>query len=350
MKLLKNGESGQALIMTLIVFALGNLIAVPMVNLAATSLKYHQVIEKKGFETSAADSGVQYALCELGNNRGAFGPEALPSGVNDRTVNVTAEDMGGDTYKITSTASGGSGSSTTIESYVYIQHTAIYAGDGLMTLRHNAVINGDIYYAGTLELLDDATINGEITQGDPVDIGIDPEEYKAEAQSGGTYSGDLIINSSPYSLGPLYITGKLQIENGMEVTLGGTVYVEKNILINDDVIITGAGNLLAANQDEVNKSIEFKKRVTVSPDNIPLIMSVSNAKEIKIGDECGITALIYAPNGKVHFHAKGSPESHVYGAIIGKDVRICEDASVTYHPDLDVSALYVLQILTWQAN
>jgi len=349
MRLLKNRESGQALVMVLIVLVLGSLLVIPALTLASTSLEYHGVVQKSTLETYAADSGVQYALCELGNNPREF-VEELPSEVNGRTVNVTVEYMGGDIYKITSTATSVSGSITTIESYVHLRPYAIIANstEGILTARHDTITNGDIYYTGVLEIIDNAVVYGEIIDGYPIDLGIDPEEYKAEAQSGGTHEGDLIINSSPYSLGPLHITGKLTIEPGMNVTLGGTVYVDKNINIKDDVIITGTGNLLSENQTDEGKSIEIHKRVTISCDNLPLIMVVGSTKELKVGDGCDITGILYAPNGKIHFHARGP--SNVYGVLIGRDVRICEDATVTSHPDLHELIPYLEKILTWQVN
>jgi len=106
MKLLKNGQSGQALVMALILLVLGSLIIVPILNLASTSLNYHRVVQRNTLETYAADSGVDYALCELGNDPEGYKTEVLQDSfiVNDRTVDVTTEYMGDDIYKITSIA------------------------------------------------------------------------------------------------------------------------------------------------------------------------------------------------------------------------------------------------------
>jgi len=348
MRLLKNRERGQAFLMVLVMLVMGSLLVVPGLTLASTSLKYHRVVEKNILETYAADSGVQYALCELGNNLGAFGPESLPSDMNDRAVTVTVEDLGEQGYKVTSIATSDSGSSTTIEAYVVLRPYAIVStdADATSTFRHDVIVNGDVYYAGELNIIDRAVVNGEVTQGHPFDIGIDPAEYKAEAVSGGTHDGNLIINSDQ-DLGPLYITGKLEIRVGVNLTLGGTVYVDDIIKTEDDVTITGTGNLLCESQSG-DKPIEFKKRMTIDLENMPLIMAVDSTEEIKIGDGCDITGIIYSPNGRVHFHAKGP--SYVYGAIVGNNVRLCEDAVVTYLPDLISWNVYSLQIVTWQVN
>ena len=342
---MRNSEKGQALPLALLALAIGSLVVTPFIGHASSSLISSRIYGETMTRQYSADAGVEYAIWHLQSEE----LEVPEFTINNETVNVTIEDEGGQTYKITSTATSDDGSSATIESYVRLPHYAIISTEtnSLITIRQQVVINGDIYSAGELEIIDAATVNGEIIEGDPFDIGIDPEEYKAEAQSGGTHNGNLIINSSPYPLGPLYITGKLKIENGMTVILGGTVYVEKNIDIKDDVIITGTGNLLSENQNDEGKSIEIKKGVTISLENIPLIMSVSSTKEVKIGDGSDITGVIYAPNGGVHFHATGS-ESHVYGALIGENVRVCEDATITHHPDLYYG--HKIQILTWEVK
>ena len=70
MKIMKNRESGQALVLALILLALGSLIIVPGLNLSTISLKYHQTIESKTLEGYSADAGVEYALCKLYNDPG----------------------------------------------------------------------------------------------------------------------------------------------------------------------------------------------------------------------------------------------------------------------------------------
>jgi len=350
-----NSEKGQALPLALIALAVGSLVIAPFLGHASSMLTGSRIYGQAITEQYSCDAGVELAIWHLQS-----GTSEVPEGgelelleftINNKTVNVTIEGEGGQIYKITSTATSANGSSTTIESYVRLLHYAIASTEtnSLITIRQRVVINGDIYSAGELEIIDDATVNGEIIEGDPFDIGIDLEEYKAGAQSGGTHNGNLIINTSPYALGPLYITGKLQIQKEMNIILGGTVYVEGNIEIKDDVTITGTGNLICENQGDEGKSIEINEGVTISLENIPLIMCVYSTKEVKIGDGSNITGVIYAPNGRVHFHAKG-PESHVHGTLIGKNVRVCEDATVTSNPALHLWVPNALQILTWEVE
>lgn len=353
-----NSEKGQALPLALAALAVGMLVIAPFLGHASSNLIGSRVYGQVMSEQYSADAGVEYAIWNLQS-----GESEVPEGgelelpeftINNKTVNVTIANESGLTYKITSTATSDDGSSTTIESRVLVTagwvDYAIISNhtEGKLTLADQVVVNGDIYYAGVLEISGNAIINGDIIEGDPLNIGIDPEEYEAEAQSGGTHNGDLTIESGPYTLGPLYITGDLKIKAGVNVILGGTVYVAGKIKIGGDVTITGEGNLLAANQDGESKSIHIEDRVTIDLTNLPLIMSVANSGEIKVGDECDITGLMYSTEGRVHVSADGP--SYVYGALIGKDVRVSQDTIITYHPALEVWAPYTVQIITWQFN
>lgn len=347
-------EKGQALVMVLGFLAIGGLTIAPVLSYMNTGLHSGQLQKERMIGSYAADAGVELALWNLTIN-GLEIPEGeqsiLPQFTsNNQTVNVTIDNIDSRTYAITSTATNEYGPSTTIESHVdlLVAYTiATIDPEAILTVRHSALIDGDIYYAGDLEILDDASINGETIAGDPFDIGIDTEEYKVEAQSGGTYNGDLTINSSPYTLGPLYITGKLTIKKEVDITLEGTVYVEKIIIIEDDVSITGVGNILAVNQDDKGKSIDIHNRVTINLDNLPLIMSASDTGEIKVGDDCNITGLLYNTGGRIHVH--GGTTS-IYGAVIGKGARICEGTTITYHPDIPSLAPFAWRVQTWQIN
>jgi len=351
MKLLKNRESGQALIMVLILMALGGLLVVPTLNLAGTSLEYHQAIERNTVETYAADCGVEYALCKLGNNPEAFGPEPLPSEVNDRTVNVTAEDMGNNIYRITSTATSTSGSSASIESYVEAKHNlfgaAVTVTNGDLLLE-GTTVNGDVYAAGTVTL-QESEVTGTITEyGTEEFTLLDTEPYKTEAQNGGIIYGNLILGTGTHTLGPLYITGYLKIQEAAEVTLGGTVYVEglekmaENMTIHIEAgsIITGTGNFIAETGDIKIEVARFEL------DNIPLVAAIAGG--IKCENSEYIRAILYAP--EVTFNIKIEENMEVYGAIFAGNMGIVENCTITYPTpgESDLIDGEEPRILTWQ--
>jgi len=97
MKLLSNkGESGQALILALILMLIGSLMLPPLLALASTGLKTSQVYEQKTGELFAADSGVEDALWKIMHDESldalAYDDPylyPLPQQVNGLPVNVT---------------------------------------------------------------------------------------------------------------------------------------------------------------------------------------------------------------------------------------------------------------------
>jgi len=308
---------------------------VPILNLAGTSLNYHQVIERNTLETYAADSGVEYALCKLGNDPEVYQVVNLQESfiVNDRTVDVTAEYLGDNIYKITSIATTDSNSSTTIESYVFIiiglfdngiasnsdlniQNTLvdgdIYANGNIIL--QNSNVDGDAYATGTI--LGKSQVTGDIIEGgEPLDFPeIDAQLYQDEAQAGGTHNGELIIDSGgTVYLGPLYITGKLSIYNTM-VILEGTVYVAGEIVVQDGQLI-GAATIVA--EGKVNLQMSG-----YDSENIPLIMSVNSDIVCQSGSTIG--GVLYAPNGKIDVQG-----ADMYGVLAGAEVLV-QSSTITY--------------------
>jgi len=338
MQLLKNRESGQALITVLVLLALGGLLVVPTLNLASTNLNYHQVVEKNTLETYAADSGVRYALCKLGNNPGKFGPEPLPSAVNDRTVNVTAEYIGGNIYKITSTATTDSGSSTSIESYVEVKASlfsnAITVTDGDLLLE-GSTTDGDIYASGG-GTVRESVVTGTITKNGTEEFDLlDTEPYKTEAQNGGIIEGNLILGAGTHTLGPIYITGYLKIQEGAEVTLGGTVYVEGSEKMDGNLAIhieagsslTGTGNLIAEEGDIKIEVARFEL------DNIPLVAALTGS--IKIENCEYIKALLYAPEVSIRVEEN----IEICGALFAANTCTIENCTIIYPEDTAGSEL-----------
>ena len=94
MKLLSKRESGQALILALVLLLIGSLMLPPLLALASTGLKSSQVYERKTDELFAADSGVEDALWKIIDESlddlecGDPYPYILPQ-VNGLPVNVT---------------------------------------------------------------------------------------------------------------------------------------------------------------------------------------------------------------------------------------------------------------------
>lgn len=348
MMLMKKGESGQALIMALVLLFFGSLMVVPTLSLASSSIKYHQIVEKNTRELYAAESGIQYALCRLIETPGAFGPETLPSEVNDRTVNVTVQNSGEGVYKITSTSVTDGNSSTTISSYVSIVSLfdfGMAALGGDITLSGNSEVtslevldgdiyaNGDIDMSGNSEVYGDAVSTGEIylsgnaeiegssyEQSAPIEFGeVDTSIYLTEANQGSLISGDLSISSSGYNdLGPAHITGDLIISGNAILRLTGTVWVDGTISMSGNTRIEGAATIVSIG------SITITGNTVLDPENIPFVISIEG--DITVTGNSWTSAALYAPTGSINM----SGNSMVYGCIIGGNVTATGNSVVQY--------------------
>ena len=355
MKLLKNRESGQVIIMALILLGIGGLLTVPSLNLASTGLKYHQVVERNTLEIYTADSGVEYAVCKLGNNPEEYQANPLEHSftINDRTVNVTAEYYMNSVYKITSTATTGSGSSTSIVSYVSMIVSlfdyGMAATEGNINLSGNVEVTsppdlfeGDIYangainLSGNIEVQGDATATGEINlsgnsfiTGDAVgNLGtplvfaeIDTSIYLDEADDQGStlIEGDLNTSGDGYyELGPAHITGNLIISENQIVTLTGTVWVDGTITMTGNTRIEGGETIVAVGDIQVTGNTKL------DADNTPLIISTDGS--ITVTGDSWTTAILYAPNGDIML----SGNSMVCGAVVGRNITAEGNNEVEY--------------------
>lgn len=129
-------------------------------------------------------------------------------------------------------------------------------------------------------------------------------DWETEAAAGGIITGDYLATAGE-SLGPIKIEGNLTLPSGA-ITLGGTLWVEGNILFESNLILTlnsnygsTSGVIIAddpANQ-AVNGIIELQNTVTVNgsgdPDSYIMLLSARVGDEsIKVGNNS--TNAIYA--------------------------------------------------------
>ena len=350
MKLLKSRESGQTMVMALILLAVGSLLVVPMLNQSFTNLGYHQSIECRTLTSYSADAGVEYVSCKLYNAPGAYTEEDLNESfiLNDRTVNVTAHYESGGVYKITSVASSGGCGSTTIEAYANLgagSFAFVIAAKDYMELKNitvdsapdpgqaNILSNGDIVLGSVVSVNGDAfavgtisgwegKVTGTVTEGSaevtfPGDYS---QLYKAMAQEGGTI-GSLTITEDR-DLGPVYIDGDLDVNPNVIVTLTGTGYVAGVITTNISRV-EGSENIAA----------EVKIRLVgggLTSEIVPIVTCVYGDIEVVGGTEGGIKAVLYAPNGVVSI----TNVDYFHGAVGGKTVLLTNVDELLYAQEL----------------
>ena len=341
------------MVMALILLAVGSLLVVPMLNQSFTNLGYHQSIECRTLTSYSADSGVEYVLCKLYNAPGAYTETPLQESfiLNNRTVNVTAEYMGGGIYDITSVASGGGCGSTTIvcyvnlsagsfafaiaaEDYMYIDNTTvdslpapggeanIHSNGDIDLVGAETVVNGDAFAVGTISGWDKVT--GVVTfPSPPIQFPGDYSElYEMMAREGedSPWEGDYIITGGTQYLGPLYINGDLIVENATLI-LEGTVYVTGMIRV-EYGNLDGEQTVVA----EGNISIE---QGAVRSDIIPLIICTKVDGEIYSEWGTTVDGVLYAPYGSIRLENG----VHLYGAAGGKTVNI-QGCTITYAKEL----------------
>jgi cytoskeletal protein CcmA (bactofilin family) len=158
------------------------------------------------------------------------------------------------------------------------------------------------------------------------------------------WEGDYSIPQGPATvpLGPLYITGNLNVQKDNTIVLTGTVYVEGSIDMDKDSELTGDGSIIAVGD------IKLAKVSSYGTLGDSTIMSLTG--EIYFKKVIDMQALIYAPNGLITIK-KGS---NVYGAVIGADVNIDKEATIEYdedigdRTDLPFSGAGRLKVETWQ--
>jgi len=337
-------ESGQGVLaIVLLLLMLGAIILTPLLVFMSTGVKAGQVYESKMQEFYAADAGIEDAIWNI-KNESFVSNYSLGENVNNRTINVTIEDISGggySGYKINSTATSDTGGNTTIECY--------YGALDYSSLLDSAITSND-----TLKLQPNINITGNISTPNCTDVGdcnyagcpnwtccIYPncttccsqeplswptveelsEYYWVETPD--PYPTTIDVKDTP-SIGPLYREGNLYIDNtggaGAVLNLTGTIYV--------------TGNFECKQAGVKNYTINLNKTTIFCEGDI----SVSDSCTI-IGSGCIIAVgdVYFAPKGDV-----GSPDNFVfimsmegtvtlqptgdfYGAVVG-------DAEVNLQP------------------
>lgn len=322
------GQKGQALPIVLVLLVLGGLVIAPTLRYASTSLKGHEVLERKGDELYAADSGIDYALFKLSNGETTINDYPL----NGKTVSVNITDMDDGSYLITSTATSGGGSNTTIESYIEIipgGNLDIFSGalasKGNISLGKDSNVTGDIYHGGTLTVGSGFThIDGEIYPAEAEDFPTQAEDeafaqaLKDEALLGGTSPG--LDISSDTSLGPLYVDGDVYVSGDIVLNLTGVVYITGSFTVKKDFTLRGTGSLITEGDIWLSKIADF------GTDGDSIIMSLYGDITFKKGGI--IEALVYAPNGTISF----DKDATVIGGVVGAEIQADKEGSFTYIP------------------
>ncbi len=323
MKLARNGEAGQVLMLVLLLLALGPLLVVPMLRLSYSCQRYNQIADIITLNTYAADSGVEYGKYQIYNNPAAIQASPLADNltIGGVDVYVTVEyNPATAAYDITSTATRAA-RSLTIDCSIVIDvglfgnlvacdgdlvidncqftvsgnqtGTADIYTNGDITIKGNSYVDGDAKASGTVDVIFPAELTGEIIEGAEVleFPAILAEIHEEKAKLGDTHDGDYTLDSGgPCDLGPLYVDGKLDI-NHCDIVLHGTIYVTGDVTITN-CEITGFGDILAEGKLDMNN---YSLSVD-TPEILPLFMSVYKSVVMNNDRGEGTYAIVYAPD------------------------------------------------------
>lgn len=386
MKLLKNNESGQVLVLSLVLLAFGSLVAVPMLTMASTGLNYHKVIENNTLGTYAADSGVEYAICRLNNAWEDYQSSPLLASfvLNGKSVSVNATYQGNNIYRIISTATTDSHKNTTIESYVireidYVmlalegninlsgyaevalgwhEHGHEHEGDinicsnnGSIYLSGHAIVYGNAFATSNITVTPPyAEITGTIVAPttpitfEPLDTSVFLEEANAD-----NHTGDMSISHTHRHLGPKHITGSLTIHSST-VELEGSVWVDGTISISDDTEIEGAEVLVAVGDITIATTSTNED----PPEAIPLFISTQGNITVSgpypHSHTHNTAGVLYASNGNIII----SGTSKVCGSVVGQSITASDGSEVRYYTGIrhehDLPGAGGVYMLTYNAK
>jgi len=394
-KRLIRDEKGRAMVMALILLAVGGLITTPLLAYMSTGLIAGQVYERRTAELYAADAGVEDAVWKIQQGEVPVCPGNPTwsyniSDVNDKSVDVTITYVNNLTtsvvYKITSIATTDSDSSTTVESYVEIIYGGSFGGSsvfdyaltslgGNIDLGGNSDVesevelegdihaNGNIYLSGNAEIDGDATATGVITTSGNADVNgeeiegaeslVAPNiamltaECEEEAQDVEcalcgdiTRPGNWAPSPGVYSNAE-HVQGNLNINTMGTFTFGGAVCVDQDLQISSITTVTFAS--LVCVDGDLNISslakVTFQGPVKVEGD-----LHLSTSKDVVFGGTIYVGGnLIISSNIDVELggtvYVCGQITMSGNAQLVGGETIIAEgDIAISGNSDLNEAA------------
>ncbi len=310
-----NCERGQVLPLALIALTIGALVTAPFLGYSSSTIISSQIYEQTISERYAADAGVEYAIWGLKGGGSSVPQFAL----NNRTVNVIIADQGEEIYKVTSTATGDDGSSTTIETYVLVGIIWLSDGsieedtegdvyvDGDILLDNNVTLDGSAYATGNIALENNAEVTGDVVADG--DVTLNNNGIISGSISAG---GDLTLGNN-FEIGSLEVIGNVCAAGSITIynnaTINGKVYTSGNLELRENAILMGdvyiTGDIARIIIDN-NASVEG---------NIYITGGITD--RLELGNNAGITGAAYATgdiNNIIH-------EENVLGGVYYPDER-----------------------------
>jgi hypothetical protein len=364
MKAMIKGQKGQALVLALILLALGGLIIGPLLSYVNTGLTAGGVYERKAGELYAADAGAEDAIWRIQNNIGlCVGRNYTTynmSDVNGQNVQVIIRYKPGPAYFIESKTVG-DGSTTEINAYII--GTSVF-GDYSGITNHVITSQGDINLKPGDEITPSEGDNAPVSNYNlswPTAAEL-CDWYGEDVEGEESYGSDIMTLNGDTELGPFYRDGDLEIKSGatgITVTLTGTIYITGNTLIgvhgNDFTLdLNGYAIFVASNATDPKNALEIGGKCTL----------VGVGAIIAVGDiyfapntEAGVTDPIFIMS--VIGTSLVQPGGDFYGSIAGSvEVDLWPNTSLNY-PGSGFGTInfpgctagkFVYSIASWEVN
>lgn len=218
---------------------------------------------------------------------------------------------------------------------------------GVGDARANTVTNSTI--AGTLYCQTGTGNNKacDTSLPDPVSVALpisdgNIAQWKLEAETGGTYSGNRTIVNASADLGPQKITGNLTLDNNAQVTLNGTLWVVGNLTMDNGSAIrlnsgygTNSGTVIVDGNVVIGNNSTFSGSGTtgsyimvLSTSDCPLGPTCLGANAISVSNNAGAVVL-NAQSGYVHFsNNAGAKEATAYRIVLDNNAFITYDSGL----------------------
>ncbi|MDO8183564.1 MAG: choice-of-anchor R domain-containing protein [bacterium] len=139
-------------------------------------------------------------------------------------------------------------------------------------------------------------------------------EWKTEAETGGTYNGNYVINDDTGTIGPKKIIGNLTISNNATLTLTGTVWVTGTISLSNNSLVrlasgygANSGVLITDSYVDISNNGTFAGSGTsgsylmvLTTSDCPLSSSCNGHDAIHVANNAG-TVILNAQKGTISF-------------------------------------------------
>jgi len=376
MKRLIRDETGQALIMALILLLVGGLIIGPLLSYMSTGLITGGVYEKKADELYAADAGAEDAVLKLQN-----GEVELCPGQNHTPYNIA--DVNGKSVDVTISSFYGVGNLTMA---YHVESIATGNGSGTKIEAYIVGVNKYGDYEGLLDQI--ITSQGEIDVANKVILdypeGCGPAENYTDpwptAEELAEFYWEDVEDAVPYalstlyvqdypSIGPFYRDGPLDIVNSgatnLTLQLSGTVYITGQTKIGSTgqdftLDLNGQTIFVSDNTTGSQKALILGgKCVIKGPGVIVAVGDIEFKPQAQAGEEEGGGPLfVLSISGTTTLQPSGT----IYGSIAGGvevNVQQGEEPTITYpeggFDDCDLNFLIgikklIFHIASWEVS